>query len=284
MAVTLTTLLYMFLFPECLERLPTAKELSKQFCSQASLLVKLLEKLGNSDDTEMKHIEFVLLKSGMTENCKCELPDNVFCRLISKAPCNDIVEVLLKLCPPNEEFVVQLAVRSQQMTEQLLLIQYIIKDSTWSDSVIHSICSECNPSQRTQLVVWSIDNHQTQSRTMTILKSGEILPQEIDLSKVVEEPSDPTLIKQLLDRNIDPNGNASSKKTPLFIVANKVYRPTKRSKQFLKLDEIICLLLEAGADIEDLCSLEQGKRKSSLHMATELALCMFTMLFCLLNI
>ena len=171
-----------------------------------------------------------------------------------------------------------------QMTKQLLLIQYIIKDSMWSDSVIHTICSECNPSQRTQLVVWSIENHQTLSRTMTILKSGEILPQEIDLSKIVEEPSDPTLIKQLLDHNIDPNGNGTSKKNPLFIVAYKVYRPKKRSKQFLKLDEIICLLLEAGADIEDLCSLEQGKRKSSLHMATELALCMFTMLFCLLNI
>ena len=232
----------------------------------------------------MKHIEFVLIKSGMTENCKCELPEDTFCRLVSKNPCDNSIQILFELCPPNEEFVVQLAVKSMRMTEQLLLIQYIIKESEWSDKVIHSICSECNPSQRTQLVVWTIDHHQTQSRTPTILESGKILPEEIDLSKIVEEPIDPTLIKQLLDRNIDPSGNGTLKKKPLFIVANKVYRPTKRSKQFVKLDEVICLLLEAGADIEDLCSLEQGKRRSSLHMATELALRMFTRLLCLLNI
>ena len=264
---------------ECPERLP--KDLSKQFCLHPSLLIKLLKKLGRSNDAHMEHIKFVLIKSGMTEKCKCELPDNIFCRLLSKAPCNDIIEVLFKLCSPNEEFVVQLAVKSMRMTEQLLLIQYIIKESAWSDKVIYSICSECNRSQRTQLVVWAIKQHQIQSRTMTILESGEILPEEIDLSKIVEKPSDPTLIKQLLDRNIDPNGHATSKKKPLFIVANMVYRPTKRSKQFVKLDEVICLLLEAGADIEDLCSLEQGKRKSSIHMATELTLRMFTMLSCM---
>lgn len=267
---------------ECPERVP--KDLSKQFCLHPPLLVKLLKKLGSSNDAHMEHIKFVLIKSGMTEKCKCELPDNVFCRLLSKAPCNDIIEVLFKLCSPNEEFVVQLAVKSMQMTEPFLLIQYIIKEPEWSDKVIHSICSECNPSQRTQLVVWSIEHHQTQSRTMTILESGEILPEEIDLSKIVEKPVDPTLIKQLLDHNIDPNGNNASKKKPLFIVANEVYRSTKRSKQLLKLEEVICLLLEAGADIEDLCGLEQGKRKSPLHMATELALRMFTMLLCLLSI
>ena len=233
----------------------------------------------------MKHIEFVLIKSGMTENCKCELPEDTFCRLVSKNPCDNIIQVLFELCSPNEEFVVQLAVKSLQMTEQLLLIQYIIKESKWSDKMIHSICSECNPSQRTQLVAWTIEHHQTQSRTMTILESGEILSEVIDLSKIVEEPTDPTLIQQLLDHNVDPNGNGASRKKPLFIVANKVHRPAKRSvNQIPKLDEIICLLLEAGADIEDLCSLEQGRQTSSLHMATELALRMFTMLLRLLSI
>ena len=229
-------MLNIFLPSDCVEKLP--KELSKQFCLHPSLLVKLLERLGSSDDAQVKHIEYVLIQSGMTENCKCKLPDDTLCRLISKAPCYSIIQALFMLCSPNEEFVAQ---QSMQLTEQLVLIKYIIKESAWSDKVILSICSE-------------------------------ILPKEIDTSKIVEEPVGPILVQELLDHNFDPHVNASSRRKPLLIVANKVFTYAKRPRQFQQLGEIICLLLEVGADIEDLCSLEHGKQTSSLHMATELAL------------
>ena len=226
-------MLNIFLPSDCVEKLP--KELSKQFCLHPSLLVKLLERLGSSDDAQVKHIEYVLIQSGMTENCKCKLPDDTFCRLVSKAPCYSIIQALFMLCSLNEEFVAQ---QSMQLTEQLVLIKYIIKESAWSDKVLHSICSE-------------------------------ILPKEIDTSKIV---IDSILVQKLLDHNCDPSVNAASKKKPLLIVANKVFTSAKRPRQFQQLGEIICLLLEVGADVEDLCSLEHGKQTSSLHMATELAL------------
>ncbi len=191
-------------------------------------------------------------------------------------------EQLLRFCQQNDELLQKALSLLSYNEEQIVLF---INDGDSDDEFCYKLLntdylqqSHCfmimqklSKSFRSEYLLKTMQSTDIE-RALLVLKSGEILPEKIDLcsKKVVSID----LLCKLLESGVNPCGLKTSTTTPLTILVKQY--PENRHKKNLQMrcDTVACMqvLINAGADVEDLSSYHSGIKTTPIHVATDLAL------------
>ena len=134
-----------------------------------------------------------------------------------------------------------------------------------------SLMKKLSKMSRTQCLAACLKNGMRE-QAFVVLDSGEIDPAKVDLSEMSDELLlCKRLIKRLLQSQVNPSGlkSKASSNSPLKRLAIKC--PLKFSHQKSEIVQTMKLLIDAGAEVEDLSNY-RGNFTPPLHVATELAI------------
>ena len=243
-------------------------------------LTALFQILLQNDDLSIKHIEYLIRFSK-------QVRPKVF-SVAAKCTTYDVGERLLRFCQEETSLLQEIIILLSYSEERIAgFIRCRKKDEQFcchlldSDQLKNSykLMTKLTALSRTQYILKS---KQTE-RAVLLLKSGEIIPDMINLSTLTKSIFHSSeLLSILLDKKVNPCGLTGSE-TPIQQLAQGCQKQVDRKNKevYVMLVNSIALLLEAGANVEDLNAyFGISESTTPLHVATEMALISGNVLNC----
>ena len=233
-------------------------------------LTELLQKLLKSNEFSSTHWEHFIASVKSHEEFK----------IAAKKIHSEISIPLIKLFSSKEQQLAELlqifSIDESQISEN---DEDLCCSLLETEQFMHSqiLMTKLSMQSRTQFVISCLKGKNPQ-KILLLLDSGKIDPTMINLSTISDKLLyHKEVVTTLLDLQVNPCGLMDSKKlsdSPLKRLAGRC--PHKFDKQSKRLKhemvQTMKLLIDAGANVEDLNNYHRGNSTTPLHVATELAI------------
>ena len=197
-----------------------------------------------------------------------------------RIPC-EVGEKLLRFCQEKRQLLQEVIALLSYPEEQIFLFIRNQEDDQFCCHLVDTeqfcgsseLMSKLTAESRTQYICELLKSGKEIRQAIKMLSSGEIKPDFINLSALGKSILLSTeLLSALLHRNVNPCGLPKWVTPITQLVKACPNKVDAKSKALLfKTVTSIMLLLEAGADVEDLTAYHTGET-TPLHVAAELAL------------
>ena len=250
------------------------KNLLKSFDFQSNL-TELLELLLESEELTIPQIE-CLVKFSKQANLKKfnvavkDIPRELGKKLLKVCQTKlELLQELITLLAYDEEQVVKF-IGDDTREDQLFCCQLL---DTKQFKLSQALMKKLTPASRSQYLQTILQNSEIE-KAITLLNSGEILPDTIDLTKMTKRTlHSQELLSALLNKKVNPCGLSGPPSPLTQLVHSFPKQVNKKTKElYCEIVKTISLLVDAGADVEDLCNYHTGHKTTPLHVAIEMAL------------